>query len=559
MPGMRPIALGYNERIAEVQRVLRSVFRRTSRPVPSPQFGWMNSLAKATLDAAKTISTDGSNTPLWYPDGSGSYQRLWIRDVALAMEGMPGYFSPSDIKAVYDFIKARVNTGTYEVPDRITPDGTAEWGPFLDQVSGAPLDGVPFLISIAWTHYATTGLPAIYSSDREFLWSLVERGIPFGSSGCVTISDSAPRVGFGFEDTVKITGDALTISVLVFRALLHLADMAHAARDAARAKYALDVAEWVRYGVEGTLWDETVGLYRASTGKCSGQHDLWGNALAVWCNLPSADRTARIASWFDSNHDSPVNNYHVMGGIRHVAKSDEFNPGVQVWEAVYSPVSYGTYQQGGYWPISAPWVAYCVGLVNLSRSAKIMRDLISMLRRVGGSRAPEYWTENLTLSTPVKYVDSVAVPMLMLGEESTAQSRVSRFTIPPQSVPSGVHTTLALSASDDPYGFWNSGQPTRITIPSDMRVRVLASLAWAVNDTGVRFITLAINGTEAPSGKGISAARRPASGYSETMLITGPMDLAAGSYITVVAEQTSGANLDTLAATTSFVMVEVLD
>ncbi|MNR93456.1 hypothetical protein D3C72_245130 [compost metagenome] len=425
--------------------------------VPARHYNYLQSLTTSQLNGAKRMSTDGSSTELWYPDGDGYYGYIWTRDVAMMIDSRLDYFTANQILGVYNYIATRVNLSTFEVPDHIAQNGTVYWTPGLDNDWGsrAPVDGNAFLVDIAWQHYRKTGIPFIFESHKDFLKDLLELGIPYNPvTGCVQISDASPFVGFGFMDVVKPTGDVLFPSVLAYNAYNQMADMAYAAKDFDVALWALDRAATVQQGVQATLWhyatpssgDYTglVGFFKAASLKCSGQDDLWGSALAVWTGLASEEQAYAISKNFASNYSDGDAGFHQSGGIRHVLKSQDYAPGTNVWEAYFNPYTYGEYQNGGFWPTPLPWVCYALSLFKPDYAKALMDAALLKIKGDSPNGPYEWW--NGAGKGAAKYVTSATHPYMIVSKDFAGWSQ--KVTTGATTIPTGTTTDITITFPD---------------------------------------------------------------------------------------------------------------
>lgn len=390
----------------------------------------------AAFEAARKINTDGGIT-VWEPDGTGSYGAAWTRDMAMAMEGFPEYFSADEIEAVLTYWLAKSNFTTYEVPDRIGHSGIVYWRPGQseDWGSRAPIDGNIFVMQMAWLHYQSTGNASLYNSNKTALKNLIELGVSYNpTSGCVNISNSSPYVGFGFYDSAILTGDVLFPSVLAMRAYQMAADMEMVLGNSGEAKRLLDRADTIKAGINSTFLVRRAGAgaelgdnysarrvayYTVATTKGANQIDLWGSAFAVFAGVPSDVDALAIAEYF--NYITTVNNNNmVSGGLRHVEMSTDYNPGVSVFQSFWTaPLPYGEYQNGGYWPTPLPWVLYAISLVQPRTSRNHYDSFVSFQSTHGIKQPAEWWKANGTLSGPGKYLTS-ARALLNMGERLVA-------------------------------------------------------------------------------------------------------------------------------------------
>lgn len=120
------------------------------------------------------------------------------------------------------------------------------------------------------------------------------------------------------------------------------------------------------------------------------------------------------------------------------------------------------------------------------------------------------------------------------------------------------------TAEVDTGGFWNAGNPTRITIPSGVsRVRFYAGAQWeALGSAGPRTIELVKNSA---TFAGAVSERRvtTANVLDEAMncMVSGVIEVAAGDVYEIQAMQTNGSTVDcdVLAEATTFFAVEVIE
>lgn len=124
-----------------------------------------------------------------------------------------------------------------------------------------------------------------------------------------------------------------------------------------------------------------------------------------------------------------------------------------------------------------------------------------------------------------------------------------------QSVPNSTDTAITFtSAVSDNWSGWTSGSSTRYTIKVAGVYAVSGAVCWAGNATGRRYNYLRINGTTAIPG----SAGDLASPATNNITVVSPLiihSFAVGDYIELIANQTSGAALNTNApsATSGFI------
>lgn len=364
-------------------------------------------LAYAVLTAAKQTNTDASIS-VWEPDGGLSYGAAWTRDQALMMEDYLDYFSPSEISAIATYWLSKCNLSTGEVPDHISLDGTVHWKPGPSGTWGAraPIDGNFFLMQFFWLHYVMTGAATIYAAHSADLLGLIETGVSYnGSTNCVNISDSAPYVGWGFMDTATLTGDMLYCSILAVRAFQMAAEMEYSLGNTSTASTLLARANLIKAGINSTLVVRTAGSggylsapYNAreiawgelATTKGVNQVDLWGTAMLVWCDIVSPTDAKAVANFLNYTISVNADNY-VRGGLRNITKATDYTANTECYQATWdTPPTYGTYQNGGFWPTPSLALRGALELVQPEAARQVSLDLYSYSREQS-SPLLEWW------------------------------------------------------------------------------------------------------------------------------------------------------------------------
>ncbi len=367
----------------------------------------------AIMDAAKQTSTDGSATELWPP--GGAYTEIWTRDQAMMMQGVPSYFSAAQIAGAFNFIASRVGATNKWVPDHIALDGTVYWYPGPGPAWGArsPVDGGPFLVEIAYQHFLKTGAATLYSANAALLRAVLDTIPANPTTCCVAIpDDNTGFVGWGFIDSVKPSGDVLFPSILLFRAYQELAAMADANNDTTTADYAILTANNIRTGIQATLWNASTGLFKTATGDCSGQDDVWGSALAVYYGVSTSEQTAAIGNALVAG----LVDYYYEGGIRQSPISQDEDAGVHCWETYFSDsVTWGTYQNGAYWPTPLPWVVYAISKVNLPFAESMIADFWQRCADDGVDYPLEWFSSTLPNVGAVNYAANACLEAAMLA------------------------------------------------------------------------------------------------------------------------------------------------
>ena len=127
-----------------------------------------------------------------------------------------------------------------------------------------------------------------------------------------------------------------------------------------------------------------------------------------------------------------------------------------------------------------------------------------------------------------------------------------------QSIADNSATVVSWDAAEyDDLGFWDSGQPTRLTVPSGVsKVRVSSNVRWANQSTGLRTADHLKNGV---IFRGMGVHRQPAAQFSEHNIHSAVVEVVAGDYFEARVHQTSGGTLDVQAHEATWFAIEVIE
>lgn len=111
--------------------------------------------------------------------------------------------------------------------------------------------------------------------------------------------------------------------------------------------------------------------------------------------------------------------------------------------------------------------------------------------------------------------------------------------------------------------FFDPANPTRILVPAGVtRVRITAGIRWDTSAVGNRSVKIRtpVAGSYYPVNSNWASDSRTATTLSDATLSTGILELDPnnGNYFVVVAEQTSGGNLDIRATEGTYVYIEII-
>jgi hypothetical protein len=109
----------------------------------------------------------------------------------------------------------------------------------------------------------------------------------------------------------------------------------------------------------------------------------------------------------------------------------------------------------------------------------------------------------------------------------------------------------------DTEGFWDSGNPTRLTVPSGVsRVRLLGNIRWQSNTTGERQALVTKNGA---AFQGQPMARHGAAGLAGQNLASPALVVSAGDVFELSVWHSAGASLNVEPHSQTWFAIEVVE
>jgi len=347
---------------------------------------YLRGLAAAVIEASRVppgVSVAGSpaNTTggtLIRPGGRKDYPACWLRDFSLSLDcGL----MPPDIIQHHLRLFARKQNGPDErqlksgglippfaITDHINFDGSAVFYPGTyssgEDQGGEPwgvlppLDNNYYLVHAAHCLYQTTKDPA-FLSERIDGFPILERLIQAfdvpaidAVTGAVTTGPPRRANGFGFVDTVYMTGSLLMPTLLRCQAAREMADLCRVAGRSERARRFKEEATRIVHHLPRLFKpaDPADGWLRAATGM-SGQPDVWGTLFALHLKvLPADARRRALATIARSVRDRTI---EAAGAVRQVPADRDAGPNT-AWE--HSSADYNKYQNGAYWHTVTGWL-----------------------------------------------------------------------------------------------------------------------------------------------------------------------------------------------------------
>jgi hypothetical protein len=413
---------------------------------------FLESLARDVVEASRVrpdqrIGESPANSTgdtLIRPGGRTCYPAMWVRDFSMSLDSL--LITPKEAQHHLALI-ARCQNGPTErklksggiippfaIPDHINFDGGAVFYPGT-MSAGDDQGGEPFgILPSADDHYEfihiahhpfiqrkldltarfADGLPLRDSLIRAF------HAVETDESTGGMVRTTAPRrfVGFGFCDTVYLTGLLLFPSLLRHRAALELAAML---QDATYTKTAAGIADHLV-----PIFSDVgrVGGWLVAATEVGRQPDVWGTLYALHRNLLPPDFAAAAR---DTVADAVRRGTIVLdGGVRHVPTDHDFSP-AGAWEKVAAGVALNTYQNGAYWHTPSGWLIAALWPSHRELAQDVLRQYIGHLREQDFRRGQDFgapWEcfgRDGAARQNAVYMTSVTVPLGVIRQLFEAQ------------------------------------------------------------------------------------------------------------------------------------------
>ena len=398
-----------------------------AEPLVSPEdLQFLRGLAKDTIKSATKKTSAGFD----FVTPGGNYPSFWIRDFSMAAGC--GLLAPRTILEHLN-LAASLQNGPSErklksggvlppgaVADHINFQGGAVFYPGTYS-SGEDQGGEPWgtlppaddpyeLIHLAYCYWKRT-----FRVDflREEIGGVVLFERLKNALNCPLIDPATglfvtdfPRraVGFGFCDGVHLTGHVLFPSLLRWRALGEMIDLARA------QKITEKVAEWkqardlIRVNIP-KVFNHKDGLLIAAT-KLGRQPDVWGMAFGCHLGVLDISYAGKLAMAYYQHTIS------LEGGVRHVPTTHNFSPNSAWEETVGQRIN--TYQNGAYWHTPTGWLASALARADREAARSLISEMVAHFRREdfrkgGGGPWECFHPEGNHRQNPI-YMASVTLP-----------------------------------------------------------------------------------------------------------------------------------------------------
>jgi hypothetical protein len=372
----------------------------------------------------------------------GNYPAYWIRDFAMALES--GFITQEEMLNHLRLTASCQNGPTarrlahglvippFAIPDHINFDGGGVFYPGTmssgnDQGNGAygilpPVDDHYEFVHIAYRLYRTSGSGRFLTESINGMTLLERLVAAFNApqvdplTGLVETGATNRAVGFGFYDTVYMTGKMLFASLLRHRAAGQMAELHQATGSPESAEPFREIQRNIARNLAADFSGPPGmgGWLRACTGT-SAQADVWGTLYALRLGvLPTAAAEQAERTVLESVRQGTIT---YEAAVRHVPTNMSYSAST-AWERT-AGVAINTYQNGAYWHTPTGWLIAVVARKDRALARDLFDQYVKDLRRGdyrlgGGRQAPWETFGPGGYAQNGVYLASVALPLAVL-------------------------------------------------------------------------------------------------------------------------------------------------
>ncbi|MBI3820408.1 MAG: hypothetical protein HY286_17085 [Planctomycetes bacterium] len=351
----------------------------------------------------------GGGLVTYLPAASSTYIGIWPDDYIYPLIGDPASANPAELQQVAEFLTPAIVDLEY-VPDRVEPGGL----PILSPGGGEAMSWrMPMHMPAAWVR-----LLNIFESHgvrwprRAELARVVARSferVPF-ANGLVYIDPQRPSVGFGFNDSIWITGMELMSSLTLLRGFERGAELFKNDLPVETIHNWRERAASIRKNIH-RLYDSALGGYMGGS-RDGRQFSVWGSALAR--PLSGAEENANIIKTLGSKAAAIFK----LGCTRHIAE-----PGG--WTRTYGGGNGNIgYQNGGFWPTGTGYALPTLAAADLKFTETLATDLVNNIERLEFAE----WIDAAGNPQGARnYLASTALPLMGLRAIAEGRDLLSYF------------------------------------------------------------------------------------------------------------------------------------
>ena len=344
--------------------------------------------------AAGARSQVGKGPTLLMPCVTSAYSGVWPDDSLYPLIALPSLARTDELAGVLSFLTESMLDLQY-VPDRVEPDGLPILSPGHSNMPPMT-DCMPLHLPAAWVrlldYYQHFGVKI----PRKDEWAqLIARSIdrvPF-ANGLAYADPQHPPIGFGFQDSIKISGWELMSSLALYRGLQRATVLFAGVIEPSTLHRWARLAKGIRANLH-RLFDPKIGGYCGGS-RQGHQFSVWGNGL-IYPLCGDAEKQS-IVRFYRDNREK----IFLRGCTRQIAE-----PG---WQG---NANAGQYQNGGFWATGTGYVLPALVEQDPALAMELLGDLTAHLSK---SDFAEWLDGAGQPNGAMKFLGSVALPLMGLN------------------------------------------------------------------------------------------------------------------------------------------------
>ena len=181
--------------------------------------------------------------------------------------------------------------------------------------------------------------------------------------------------GYGFYDTVLLTGYICFATILYWETYNCMSEMYREIGNQEKAEFYLQLAKKIKDNFLNIFWDKEKKLLLAATEK-NRQGSVWASAYAVCIGIVDENIAKEISHSLIKNYKNIV----WKGQVRHMVEPEG-------WESVFPPshpnCMVNRYQNGAYWGTASGWVFRAIKKTDEALADQMLKELITFYREEG--------------------------------------------------------------------------------------------------------------------------------------------------------------------------------
>ncbi len=366
-------------------------------PVSSQQeqlrtiYGKLTDYLRELIGSAKVRLKNG--VVLLLPSGDSSYRSVWPDDSLYPLIADPRLVIQAELSGQLQFLTESVVEMT-QLPDRVDSDGLPILSP--GHSTQPPMtDRMALHLPAAWVRLLSYYRSFDIKIPRKREWAgVVERSFNLDSFACgLAYADpQKPPIGYGYQDSIRITGFDLMTSIVLYRGLQRASALFSDVADPATLERWKELAAAIPPNLH-RLYDPAIGGYVGGS-RQGHQFSVWGNGLAYF--LAPAPVQQQIVQFYRNNRKK----IFLLGCTRQIAE-----PGG--WQGPGQPPV--GYQNGGFWSTGTGYVLPAIYDQDPTFALELADELVRNLPKIDYCE----WLDGT--GKPVeamKFLPGVAVPCI---------------------------------------------------------------------------------------------------------------------------------------------------